>query len=75
MPFKAIISFEDGTTLERSYRLGHLSKYMKKIRKTTIPQREMPTLPVFPWVIGLAFEDALVGPHKSDIVRIEVYRR
>jgi hypothetical protein len=74
MPFKAVISFEDDTVLEREYELGHVSRYLKKIRQRVSPL-PVKVLPITPWLIEMAFEDALVGPHKSRIKRIEVYRR
>ena len=69
MPYDVITTFEDDVILEKTYRIQHVSVYYRKMKKS-FPDRKMPPVPITPWLIGLAFEDAENGPHKSRIKNI-----
>jgi hypothetical protein len=71
MPFEVVTTFEDDVVLEKTYRVQQISVYYRKM-KNLLPGVEMRPVPIIPWLIGLAFEDAEKGPHKSRIKNIVI---
>lgn len=71
MPFEVITTFEDDVVLEKIYRIQHISVYYRKMKNLS-PDVVMRPVPIIPWLIGLAFEDAEKGPHKSVIKNIVI---
>ena len=75
MGFNTKITYEDGTVLEKVYRLGNIKKYFRKKRLEDPLGTGIKPLPVTPWLIAMALEETISDAHAITVRCIEIQER
>ncbi len=75
MAFNAKITYEDDTTVERIYRLRHIVQYFRKMKLEDPTITYIKSMPITPWLIAMAFEDAIPKTGAIPIKCIEIQER
>lgn len=71
MSFTAKITYSGGDDVTFVYRLAQIARYLK--RKRAIEEnREVKSMPVTPWLVDMAFVDALTACTGREIARIHI---
>ena len=75
MVFNAKITYEDDVVLVGVYRLRHIAKYLKKVKEENPSVDYIKSLPITPWLIAMAFEEAKLDARAVPIKCIEIQER
>ena len=71
MATMATVFYSDGSMVTLRYRLPKIARYLKASRAIG-EFKEMKTMPLFPWLIGMTFSDAEESAGDREITRIEI---
>jgi hypothetical protein len=75
MVFNAKITYEDDVVRERMYRLRHIAQYLRRLKDETPSLEYIKSLPITPWLIAMAFEEAASDTRSIPIKCIEIQER
>lgn len=75
MVFIVEITYENDVSLEKVYRLRHIARYIKRVKEKDSSIANIRSLPITPWLIEMAFEEAKIGGYSTPIRCIEIQER
>ena len=75
MVFIAVVTYENDVILKRVYRLRHIARHLKRMKEADSSIVQLKSLPITPWLIAMAFEEAKLNAYSIPIKCIEIQER
>ncbi len=75
MAFNVKITYEDDTILEVVYRLRHIVRHFRRMKERDSTITYIKSMPITPWLLAMAFEDAVSDTSTVSIKCIEIQEK
>jgi hypothetical protein len=70
MSHTAKVTYGDDSSVLYVYKLQHIANHLQELKKKDVTVRR--SIPITPWLIAMAFDDAVIYKNDSPIKSIEI---